>query len=130
MANLSTLQQRFEESDVGKVVISGLIAVFLLVGMVWNLPDSPISRSLGPRVQPVAGPTGLDQYWGMFAAPSRRVDTVEVHVTMANGEDRVWTMQPGDRGIGWWDRWIMLRSYVVHDGALDRRSRAGRPRGH
>ena len=118
VANLSTLQQRFEESHVGKVVISGLIAVFLLVGLVWNLPDSPISRSLGPLVQPVAAPTGLDQYWGMFAAPSRRVDTVEVHVRMANGENRVWTMQPGDRGIGWWDRWIMLRTYVVHDASI------------
>ena len=62
-----------------------------------------------PVLTPVAAPAGLDQYWGMYGTPSRRVETVEVHVKMANGEDRVWTMQPGERGIGWWDRWIMLR---------------------
>lgn len=118
MGKLSTLQQRFEESRVGKVVISGLVAVFVLVGVVWNLPESPIQKSLRPLVQPVAAPAGLDQYWGMYGTPSRRVETVEVHVTMANGETRVWTMQPGERGVGWWDRWILLRRAVMVDSSV------------
>ena len=118
VGKLSTVQQRFEESHLGKVVISGLVAVFLLVGVVWNLPESPIQKSLLPLVQPVAAPAGLDQYWGMYGTPSRRVETVEVHVKMANGEDRVWTMQPGERGIGWWDRWIMLRRAVMVDSSV------------
>lgn len=118
MGKLSTLQQRFEESRIGKVVISALVAVFLLVGFVWNVPDSPIRRSLVPLVAPVAAPAGLDQYFGMYATPDRRLETVEVHVRMANGEDRVWTMQPGERGVGWWDRWIMLRRAVMVDSSV------------
>jgi hypothetical protein len=118
VGKLSTLQQRFEESRVGKVVISGLVAVIVLVGVVWNLPDSPIARSLVPLVQPVAAPAGLDQYWGMYGTPDRRLETVEVQVRMANGETRVWTMQPGERGVGWWDRWILLRRAAIHDASI------------
>ena len=118
VGKLSTVQQRFEESHLGKVVISGLVAVFLLVGVVWNLPESPIQKSLLPVVAPIAAPAGLDQYWGMYGTPSRRVETVEVHVMMANGENRVWTMQPGERGVGWWDRWIMLRRAVMVDSSV------------
>ncbi len=118
VGKLSTLQQRFEESRVGKVVISGLVAVIVVVGVVWNIPDSPIKRSLVPLVEPVAAPAGLDQYWGMYGTPSKRVEAVEVHVRMANGETRVWTMQPGERGVGWWDRWIMLRRAVMVDASV------------
>jgi hypothetical protein len=118
VTKLSTLQQRFEESHVGKVVISGLVAVIVLVGIVWNLPDSPIQKSLLPLVAPIAAPAGLDQYWGMYGTPSKRVETVEVHVRMADGEDRVWTMQPGERGVGWWDRWILLRRAAMVDSSV------------
>ena len=118
MAQRSTLQQRFEESRVGKVVISGLVAVIMVVGVVWNIPDSPIRSALQPVVEPVAAPTGMDQYWAMYATPSKRVEAVEVHVKMANGETRVWNMQPGERGVGWWDRWIMLRRAVMYDASV------------
>ena len=115
MANLTTLQQRFEESRTGKIVISIFVAVFVLVGVVWNIPDSPIRRGLLPAVEPVAAPAGLDQYWGMYGTPSKRIEAVEVQVRMADGQTRVWTMQPGERGVGWWDRWIMLRRAVMTD---------------
>jgi hypothetical protein len=118
LRELATLQQRFEASAAGKAVISGLIVVIVLVGVVWNLPDSPIKRLLSPVAKPVAVPTGLDQGWAMYAPnPSRRVDTVEVQVTMANGENRVWTMQPGARGISefGWDRWMVMRYSAVLD---------------
>jgi hypothetical protein len=118
LREFATLQQRFEASAAGKAVISGLIVVIVLVGVVWNLPDSPIKRLLSPVAKPVAVPTGLDQGWAMYAPnPSRRVDTVEVQVTMANGENRVWTMQPGARGISefGWDRWMVMRYSAVLD---------------
>lgn len=115
---LSTLQQRFEDSRAGKIVISGLVAVIMVVGFVWNIPDSAIRRALMPVVEPVAAPAGLDQYWAMYGIPSKRVETIEVHVKMANGETRVWTMQPGERGVGWWDRWIMLRRAVMVDASV------------
>lgn len=118
MGKLSTLQQRFEESRVGKVVISGLVTVIVLVGVMWNVPDSPISRSLVPLVEPVAAPAGLDQDWRMYGTPNKRLELIEVQVTMANGEIRVWTMQPGGRGVGWWDRWIIMRHAVMADSSL------------
>jgi hypothetical protein len=118
VGQLSTLQQRFEDSRAGKVVISGLVAVIMVVGVVWNIPDSPIRHALAPAVEPVAASAGMDQYWAMYATPSKRVESVEVHVKMANGETRVWTMQPGERGVGWWDRWIMLRRAVMYDASV------------
>jgi hypothetical protein len=115
MGKLSGLQQRFEASRAGKIVIGVFVAVFVLVGVVWNIPDSPIRRSVMPAVEPIAAPVGLDQYWGMYGDPSRRAETVEVQVKMADGKVRVWTMEPGARGVGWWDRWIMLRRAVMTD---------------
>ncbi len=115
MDKLSGLQQRFEESRAGKIVISVFIAVFVIVGVVWNIPDSPIKRALTPPVEPVAAATGLDQYWGMYGTPVKRVEAIEVQIKMADGQTRVWTMQPDAPGVGWWDRWIMLRRAVMTD---------------
>ncbi|BBY45931.1 hypothetical protein [Mycolicibacterium celeriflavum] len=112
---MTLIQQRFEDSPVGKAVVSGFIVLFLLVGIVCNLPDSPIKRSLLPVVEPVAVPTGLDQSWAMYANPTRRQDTVEVQVRFAGGEVRVWTFEPGASGVGWWDRWLLLRYAAVLD---------------
>jgi hypothetical protein len=118
VADHSTPQQRFEESRAGKVVISVFIAAFVLIGVIWNIPDSPIGRGLQGVVKPVATVVGLDQNWGMYGTPTRRVETIEVHVTMADGEDRVWTMQPGERGVGWWDRWILLKRSAMVDASI------------
>jgi hypothetical protein len=118
MGTRAGLQQRIEESRVGEVVISGLLVVFLIVGLVVNLPDSPIRRAVQPAAEPLAVSTGLDQGWAMYANPSRRVDTVDVHVTMADGQDRVWTFRDGERGVGWWDRWIMMSLATVADSTL------------
>jgi len=118
LRSITTLQERFEASRAGKAVISGLILVIVLVGVVWNLPDSPIKRLVSPVAKPVAVPTGLDQGWAMYAPnPSRRIDTIEVQVAMANGENRVWTMQPGAKGVSdvGWDRWMVMRYSAVLD---------------
>jgi hypothetical protein len=112
------LQQRFEDTHVGRVVVGVLIAVVLFIGIVWNLPDSPITRALIPAAKPVAAAIGLDRYWGMYGTPDTRVESVEVQVKMANGETRIWSMQPGGRGVGWWDRWILLRRAVISDASV------------
>jgi hypothetical protein len=108
---LSTIQQQAEGSLVGEAVISGLVAVILIIGVVWNMPDAEIKRKIAPVVTPIALGTGLDQYWGMFSPnPPRRLETLEVHVTMSDGADRVWTFQRGERVIGVfsWYRWQKL----------------------
>lgn len=112
------LQRRIEESRFGKVAISVFIGVFVLVGVVWNMPDSPIKRHLVPIVDPVAAPLGLNQYWGMYGTPVKRAETIEVHVKMSDGQTRVWAMEPGERGVGWWDRWIMLKRAVMTDASV------------
>jgi hypothetical protein len=118
LRTLATLQQRFEASAVGKAVISGVILVIIAVGVAWNLPDSPIKNLLTPVAKPLAVPTGLDQGWAMYAPnPSTRIDTIEVQVTMADGANRIWTMQPGAAGISdfGWDRWMVMRYSAVLD---------------
>jgi hypothetical protein len=109
-----TRQQRFEASATGKAVISGVVAVILFLNLVWNLPQgSAISDDFHELADPAAVALGLDQWWGMFAVPESRVVSVEVDVKMANGETRIWRMQPGAPGVGWWSRWTGLRNQVV-----------------
>src|SRR5258708_40035259 len=86
---LSMLQQRFEESLLGEAAISGLVMVILLIAVVWNMPDSDIKRRMSPTLNPIATGFGLDQNWGVFAPePIRRLETVDVPVTMATGATR------------------------------------------
>lgn len=120
LGGLNTLQQRFESSPVGRVVISIGIVVFVVVGIVCNLPDSPIKRELLPVVEPIAVPAALDQSWAMYANPSRRQDSVEVQVRFAGGQTRVWTFEPGAGGVGWWDRWLLLRFAALLDSDFRR----------
>jgi len=54
----------------------------------------------------------------MYAEPLRRADTIEVRVMMADGQIKTWTTKPGEQGIGWWDRWLLLRSYAGLDANL------------
>jgi hypothetical protein len=113
-----TLQQRFENSDFGKATISCLVAGIVAVGVVWNLPSSPISDRLHEVVAPIAVTAGLDQTWAVYAPPDTRLVSVEVHVRMANGETRVWNMQPGAPGVGWWARWEGLKRSAILDATV------------
>src|ERR1700738_3105021 len=91
----STLQQSLEESRTGQVLISCLVAAILFVGVAWNLPESPIKRSLVPVLKPTAV-VNLNQSWAVYApSPIDRLNTVEVQVSMADGSSRGWTQQPG-----------------------------------
>lgn len=88
------------------------------IGVVWNLPVSPIQRSLATPLQPVAAATGLDQRWQMYAPnPIRRKEHVEVVVTMADGTVKSWTNMRGDLVVGpfVWYRWQKLKENLVRD---------------
>jgi hypothetical protein len=115
LGKFSTLQQRFEESPAGQIMISGLIVSIVLIGVAWNLPDSPIKRGLLPILKPTTV-INLNQSWSVYApSPRMRLETVEVQVTMADGGTRVWKLKPGtltDR-IFVPDPWQRLIDYSV-----------------
>jgi hypothetical protein len=116
MRRLTTLQQRLEGSLVGQGLISAIASTIVLVGIVWNLPDSAIKSAFTPALTPIASASGVDQRWQMYAPdPVQRLEFVDVHVTMADGTDRVWAMREDHPVIGQftWYRWQKLKEQVI-----------------
>ena len=101
-----------------EVALSIVIVSVLAIGVVWNMPISPIRSILIAPLQPVALATGLDQRWQMYAPnPIRQLEDVEVVVTMADGDVRSWTNARGDLLIGpfVWYRWQKLKENLVRN---------------
>lgn len=118
---LSTIGRRFERSRVGGFVISVVIVAVFTIGVVWSMPDAAFKRLLTPGLQPVATATGLEQDWRMYAPePLRRVEYVEVRVTMADGAQRIWTNPRGDRVVGTfaWYHWQKLKENLVREPGI------------
>jgi len=116
--HLREFANSFDRSPMGEGAISTLIVVVLLIGVVWNMPESAIKRLLVPPLEPIAVSTGLDQYWTMYAPdPPQRLENLEIHVTMADGADRVWTVQPRDPivGVGAHHRWRKLKESLTSE---------------
>lgn len=118
-----TSQQRFEESRLGRRIITGIIVVILGTQVVWSMPDSTIRRGLMPVVEP-ANAIDVNQRWSMFAPRvASRVEELEVDVTMADGSTRVWRHRPNPtiEKIFRPDRWELLASTALRqqDGRID-----------
>jgi hypothetical protein len=121
---MSALQRRVGESSFVKLVVEGvigaLVALIVLIAVVSNLPaGSALKQSLEPVLTPIAMATGLEQYWSMYAPnPPQRLEELEVHVVMADGADRVWTL-PLDHdpvvGVAVSHRWRKLRETLYSD---------------
>ena len=115
---LATVRRRFERTLAGEVLISGLVALILVIGVTWNLPESEAKRQLTPVLRPIASAAGLEQSWRMYAPePIRRLEHVEVRVTTADGDIRVWTNERGDPVIGVyaWYHWQKLKENLVRE---------------
>ncbi len=113
---LLTLGQRFERSFAGEVVISVLVTVVVLIGVLWNLPNSEVKRSMTPALRPVAAAAGMQQNWQMYAPePISALEDVLIRVRMADGSERVWKWHPGDKLLGpfSWYRWQKLKEQVI-----------------
>ena len=107
---------QFQISAVREAVLSVIITVILLIGVVWNLPDSPIKRALAPLLRPVASSTGLQQNWQMYAPdPVATLEDLQVRVRMSDGRLRIWQWQPGNRLVGQfaWYHWQKLKEQVI-----------------
>ena len=120
----SALQRQVGVSSFVKLVVEGvvgaLVALIVLIAVVSNLPaGSALKASLEPVLTPIAMATGLEQYWSMYAPnPPQRLEELEVHVLMADGADRVWTL-PLDHdpvaGVAVSHRWRKLRETLYGD---------------
>lgn len=107
---------RRSRERITEAATTAMIVSILLIAVVWNLPDSAIKRTLTPVLTPLAVSTGLDQRWQMYAPdPIRRLEHLEVGVTMADGEHREWTIPRGDAVVGpfEWYRWHKLKENAV-----------------
>jgi hypothetical protein len=110
------LSQRFEKTVAGEALISALVTAALMIAVVWNLPDSDIKRSAQPALAPLAVSSGTDQVWTMYAPdPIKRIEVLEIYVMMADGSDRMWSFNQGDRLIGQfhWYHWQKLKEQVI-----------------
>lgn len=115
------LSKRFETSLLGEVTISAVVTAILLIAVVWNLPDSAIRRSVMPTLRPAAAPFGLEQVWSMYSPePIRRLEVVEVHVSMADGQDRMWAFDRADSAGGplSWHLWYKFKEQVIRQDNL------------
>jgi hypothetical protein len=88
----------FEESVIGRALISIGVAVTVLGVLVLNMPESHLRDRLLPALAPYVRVTGLDQNWGVFAPPRTISAYVEGRIEYADGTTRVVTI-PGRPGI-------------------------------
>jgi hypothetical protein len=99
-----------------EIAISVMVIVILGVGVVGNFPDAAITRAASPVVDRIALPLGLDQRWSMYAPdPPRRQEEIEVHVAMADGTDKVWTLPHLNPlfGIAFSPRWRKFKENLL-----------------
>lgn len=119
-----TVQQRLSGpglSRIRAIATSAMIVVILGIGVVWNLPDAAISRALWPPLRSVAFAVGLDQNWSMYAPnPPQRQEDIEVHVVMADGSDKVWTLPRLNPvfGVAFSHRWRKFKEGLLTDPQL------------
>ncbi len=85
-------QQRFEESQFGRGILTTLILFSLIAILAINLPGSELRRQLLRPGQPYLNALGLDQNWSLFAPNPRRVVLdVSATVTYDDGRTAQWT---------------------------------------
>ena len=116
----TSLQQRFERSRVGRVVISLFVLATLITVLTANLPASHLQTVLQRFDHPYLNAADFQQDWGVFA-PDPRQQTVEVlaRVTFADGSQQTWQIPARNPVVGeyidyrWrkWEEWVVSPSY-------------------
>ena len=116
MMRLTSIQQRLEASDLGRIVISALIVVALAVIVIANLPNSYLKSRLSDLSDPAIKATGLVQVWGVFAPDPRRqaVDIVG-RVRLADGSVETWNDPEASPLFGdyWVYRWRKYMEWAI-----------------
>lgn len=121
MTGDQSLSERLETSQVGRFLISSLIAVILICLLVGNLPASVLKDRLAPGLRPLTIGAGLEQDWGVFSPDPRRVSFyLSARVRLADGTTEVWR-PPSRAGIWGAYRAARWQKYVEYARADDRR---------
>lgn len=118
MMRLTTLQERFEASDMGRMAISALL-IFTLFGiLIWNLPGGLLQQRLLPVARPYFQAAGLDQGWGVFAPDPRRT-TIDFYAELdyPDGSETTWRYPLGNPAIATYRtyRWQKWSEHVTLD---------------
>lgn len=118
---LRQVQERLECTPFGQGLLSALILIILITAITWCVPDSALRRTIKSVVAPVAYATGLDQNWGVFAPdPPRRLEYVDVVVTLRSGREVIWNIPHGDPLVGQYAtyHWHKIKENVVKNASL------------
>ena len=115
---LTTLQERLEASDMGRMAISALL-IFTLFGiLIWNLPGGILQQKLLPVARPYFQSAGLDQGWGVFAPDPRRItNDFFARLDYPDGTETVWRYPLGDPVLATYRtyRWQKWSEHVTLD---------------
>jgi hypothetical protein len=82
-----SLQERFESTPLGRIVISIFLLVTFVALLTANLPESRLQELLLKADHPYVYGLGLDQAWGVFA-PDPRSQTINVPPTCGSRTGR------------------------------------------
>ena len=120
------LQERIERSPRGRLGLSVLLAVGLVVIIIQTAQPSAVRTEVLDLTQPVLYATGLDQGWGVFA-PDPRNKSLEflARVHYEDGTTETWRMPEGGALIGdYWDyRWRKYLEFLVQEPYLQQTSK-------
>ncbi len=115
----TSLQERFERSRSGRVLISLFILGTVVVLLTANLPSSWLGTELLKADHPYLYGVGMDQNWGVFA-PDPRQQTVDLHalVTFPDGSNETWQVPRRNPVVGEYldYRWLKWAEYAVEPG--------------
>jgi hypothetical protein len=111
-----SLQERFERTRAGRVLISLFLVVTLLTILTANLPASRLQDVLMKPDHTYLYGAGLDQNWGVFAPDPRSV-TVDLRalVTFADGSQATWQVPRRNNVVGEYIdyRWLKWAEWTV-----------------
>jgi hypothetical protein len=106
------LQERFESTPAGRVVISIFVVVTLAFVVATSLPRSSLRHRVLVPGQPYLNALGLDQRWNVFAPePRKQVIDLVSRVTFSDGSQTEWRLPRRAALVGAysdyrWRKWL------------------------
>lgn len=100
-ADQSADQGFFVTHPVGRVLLSALLAGFVVTLVAWNLPDGEVQDDLAGEMADHVNALHINQSWALFS-PNPSTTTVEAYaeVTFADGSSTEYRFPDGDPFVG------------------------------